>query len=568
MKKLINFIGQSGMSDSYSNDERSKVYHLNLGVVCGALLFIPAALFEASYGYSIVNILNGSFILSSIVSFFLNRFFGYSVSKNFMIVSLDLILLAANYFEGLQTGNYLIYFSILLLLPIFIKVKDGIWEFAFVVSITIACVLASILFCSNKGYYNLMTTKTAHVFYYISFLLAFLTTGLFAAIIFDISNKKEKDLLAAKVLAEENAKAKMQFLSNMSHELRTPLNGILGVANLLIDETVHPKQREKLDMLHYSANHMLNVVNDILDYSKITAGQFTLHTATFNFRDFLQTVYNSFIYQFNEKNVTLRLDIDVKEAEVFVIGDELRLGQILNNLLANALKFTSKGEVILRASIVNHEEEVFIYLAVSDTGIGIKPEYLESIFEMFSQADYSSNKKYGGTGLGLSISKQLVASFDSEIKVQSELGAGSTFSFDLVLPKGKESAIRRHVFEMVNDFKQKRVLVAEDNPVNLAIATKFLENWNLQVTAAIDGIETLEVFQRNSFDAILLDLGMPRMDGYEAVREIRAIDPNIPIIAFTAAILDKELLSKGFTDFVFKPFQPAAFNQVLARYLR
>ncbi len=530
-------------------------------------MFIPAAVFEATFGYFAVDFFNFCYVAAAAISFLLNRFGSYKAAKIFIIISLDLILFGANFFEGLQTGNYLVYIAVALLFPILVKIKDEVRETIGLFLFTTACVFASMFFCTNTGYLNIITLPNAHILYYVSFSIAFFLAGLLVFIIYDITNKREIELIEAKNSADENSNAKMLFLSNMSHELRTPLNGILGATNLLMDETVSTSQREKLDMLHFSASHMLNVVNDILNYSKIAAGQVTLQPVNFNLLNFLRTVFNSFSYQFAEKEVDYKLEVEGFLPEMCVFADEVRLGQILNNLLANALKFTNKGEVILRAKASKKQEHVVVLFEVIDTGVGIKAEYLNKIFESFAQADYKTNKKYGGTGLGLSISKQLALQFNSIIQVQTEYKAGSTFSFEVNLSLGNLDIEKTVVYEMVTDFKQKRVLLAEDNPVNMIIANRFLQNWNILVTRATDGVEALEAFNKGSFDAVLLDLGMPNMDGYETVLRIREQNAKIPVIAFTAAILDKELLSKGFTDFVFKPFQPAAFNQILAKYL-
>jgi signal transduction histidine kinase/ActR/RegA family two-component response regulator len=381
--------------------------------------------------------------------------------------------------------------------------------------------------------------------------------------ILDISNVKmtEFELMKSKEKAEAAAKVKTRFLSNMSHELRTPLNGIIGASNLLLQEEHLPAQQAHLDILKYSSEHMMVLINDILDFNKIEAGKLELAAAPVQMNTFLQRVAAQFGGQVTAKGLQFVTDIDDR-LDLELMTDETRLNQVLSNLLSNAIKFTHSGAITFAArKIVASSTRATVQFIVRDTGIGIPPNKHKEIFESFTQADVNTTRKYGGTGLGLSITKKLVNKFNSELMLESEEGKGSTFHFTVELPinENRKMYINEERAKQLSSLEGVNVLIAEDNNVNLAVAKRFLMKWGIQVTEAVNGKQAVEKFKPGYFDVLLIDLEMPEMDGASALREIRKVDPNVPILAFTAAVYDNihaDLIQKGFTDFIHKPFRP------------
>lgn len=379
--------------------------------------------------------------------------------------------------------------------------------------------------------------------------------------ILDITEIKvaEFEIIKAKEKAEKAAKVKARFLSNMSHELRTPLNAIIGTSNILLQEDYLCSQRESFDVLKHSSEHMLQLVNDILDLSKLEAGKMELEKIPFNLKDFMNRVTTPF-----QKSVKPDIEVELivsPDLDLEIISDETKLLQIMNNLLSNAVKFTNQGKIIVTARVEkNTHHEITVYFGVEDTGIGIPHNKIRQIFDSFTQADTETTRKYGGTGLGLAICKYLVMKMGGEISVDSEPDKGSRFYFTATFNVNTQKAyVNEESLKKLNSLEGIRVLLAEDNPINMLVARRFLQKWKLTVDEAVNGLEALEQYNKHQYDLLLIDLEMPEMDGIEVAAYIRKTNQEIPIVAFTAAVYDNiqaDLLTKGFTEFIPKPFRP------------
>jgi signal transduction histidine kinase/CheY-like chemotaxis protein len=386
----------------------------------------------------------------------------------------------------------------------------------------------------------------------------------------NVRKQYEKNIEIANEEIQKAVKSKEQFLSNMSHELRTPLNGIIGISNILLAEKKLESQHENLDMLKYSADHMLDIVNDILDYNKIDAKKVELENTAFDITTLINKVAIFFNQQAIDKGIKLVVDTnDVKD--LIVTGDALRLRQILNNLIGNAIKFTNEGTVSIIAKKINDNNGIAkINFTISDTGIGIENEKLNLIFSSFVQADNNITKQYGGTGLGLTISARLVELMDSKINVESIYGVGSKFSFELDLSISNSTNLLQIKPNDLNAFDGVKALIAEDNKVNLMVLKRFLNNWGIHTSCVENGQLAIEMARANKFDLILMDLNMPEMDGKTATQHIRTFDRNIPIIAITASTgdnLKNELLGYGINDYLPKPFMPDVLHSIISKMI-
>ena len=370
--------------------------------------------------------------------------------------------------------------------------------------------------------------------------------------------------------SEKSALAKSEFLSIMSHEIRTPLNAVIGMTNLLMMGNPRPDQKDNLDILKFSANNLLALVNDVLDFNKIEAGKVVFENIKFNLPDLIQNVCGGLKLKAEEKELAFKVSVDPVLRDKVLIGDPTRLSQIVFNLISNAIKFTPSGTVWVTVKVLEDRHNIVnVRFSIKDTGIGIEKENLAMIFEPFTQESITTTRQYGGTGLGLAIVKRLLELQHLHMDVITQPGEGSEFAFSMeftvsteVVPS-PQAPNPLQVPLQVDSMSNLRVLIAEDNMVNVMLMKKLFSKWGISPTIAENGERAIEMVQYGNFDIILMDLQMPVLNGFDAAMEIRKMrDPkkaNIPIIALTASALydiKERVFNSGMNDYVSKPFKP------------
>lgn len=473
--------------------------------------------------------------------------------------------------EGSQSGQYFYYFPLLIGIPVIIDFERSNHKTLLLNSVItflsfIACIFLSVY---TTPYEHIPNAVSAKVFIYNAITSIMMTASFGFSFIY--SHKLTFDVLIEQ--KNNTITSRTRFLSTMGHELRTPLNGVLGAVNLLKEEKYLAEDNEYFRILKYCSRHMLNLVNDILDFNKIEAGKLEIHEIGINLKQLITDAALPFYNSFEEKNLKFLVEVDPELDKMFMI-DDIRIIQIMNNLLSNALKFTQQGYVklcVLCEAEVN--KTVTVNFMVEDTGLGIAKQDQSKIFEGFWQENDPATRKYTGSGLGLSICNRLLELMNSSLTLESEKGQGSKFKFKINFGLATQStAILPEKKYEPEDLSNVRILIAEDNKINMMIAKKILSSYKAEVTCAYNGQEALDILQQDAdFNIVLMDLEMPVMNGFTAVTYVKKLYPTIPVIAFTASLLDQQMLSElftmGFADFIPKPFEPNQIFSLIKKHI-
>ncbi|QSZ42905.1 response regulator [Sulfurimonas aquatica] len=467
---------------------------------------------------------------------------------------LELQVLLLMMVGGLSTGAALSLASNVKLFYIFIIFSMGPFVYVFMMN-------------ESQLANSLLTTSIFYMLF-LTVISKKMSNRIIASMTLEYENKNLINNLELKVKeANSDNNAKSKFLSVMSHEIRTPLNAIIGFVQILEKSEKDPQKKSYLEIVDKSSEMLMNVINDILDLTKIESGKVVIESVEYEPTKELESVFNLYKVACSQKKIKIINSIS-PDLPQYIIGDSLRLKQIVSNLLSNALKFTKEGKDIELISSFN-KEKAMLYVEVRDEGIGIDSENMKKITGEFTQADDSVARKYGGTGLGLSIVSKFLTLQKSELQIRSEFGVGSSFYFELpvelVEHEQEEEEQERELL-----FSTKHILVAEDNKTNQMLIEILLEDYEIDVTIANDGVEAVELSKAQEFDLILMDINMPNKNGSEAMKDIKQRGDKTPIVALTANAVagDKQkYLEEGFDDYLAKPIDNAEFQKVLIKYL-
>jgi signal transduction histidine kinase/CheY-like chemotaxis protein len=480
-------------------------------------------------------------------------------AKSWVLISVPLALI-------LILSNGIIPATLISLATIFsVMLVKHYWRlFAVIISASSTLLVPFADLPYEKAIWLRLSISNAIVAIMVLALVSYLEKALVASL--DKSDEMKKALIREREANQTQSK----FLATMSHEIRTPMNGILGLLDVMLSTDMSEKQRSHLEKIKYSGDVLHRVLNDILDFSKLTAGKLIIENVPINIHQLIvdaSAVFQSEA-QFKGIDLVFRVDDNVKPS---LIGDPTRITQVMNNLVNNAIKFTDTGKVNIDLAITHQTDTMqTLEFCVSDTGIGIPNNSKERIFSAFTQADDSTVRKFGGTGLGLKIAKNLVEQMGGQIWVDSVEQEGSQFFFTLSLRVSAEHPINKKVAKHARTQFTGNVLVAEDNDINQVVAQQILLSYGLQVDLVNDGQQCIDALANGHYDLVFMDLHMPNVDGFEACSIIRRTNPDIPIVALTAAVLKDEVqkaLDVGMNSHLAKPIDHVQLKYVLKRYL-
>lgn len=579
---------------------RNKFWQLNtfivLAIACNAINFLYN-LVDGMVWSAAIEIMG---VIMLCFFMLLNAKGYYELPKLLSIIFANIHSFFLCYVQGTSQGSYLYLFPFVMAMIFFLRVRKNDLAVIIFLGATTLILLATVLFLPYRSRIDLVTDNVNYHHLALNIIINFILVIIFFYFVLRLLDAKEQKSKSA-------ALAKARFMSNMSHELRTPLNAIIGTTHLLVQDHEGLKDSDHFKVLKHSSEHMLQLVNAVLDFSKLDEGKLEFVQEPFDLTHILQEAADSFAMVVQQKNIRLFLDIDGLDgrptpgpqdgptadltAGKKFIGDEMRLKQVFLNLLSNAIKFTETGSVTLLARIDRSTATAAeIFFSVTDTGIGIPAEKIHLIFNSFTQADAETTRKYGGSGLGLSICRELLKKMGCELRVTSEAEKGSSFYFTLRLPFAQPAIatpdpspqptvatapppplLLREKTRLLNNLTGIKILLVEDNAVNMKIARRFLHGWGAVIQTAENGQVAWKLFQQQSYDLLLIDLEMPLMDGKELLKQVRSVDKDIPAIAFTAAVYEnmyEDLQKHGFNGYLHKPFRPDEMHRNILQHLR
>ena len=563
----------------FSDLKRKTFFKLSTRIHLGAILVI-------SY-YAFISFHNGFFasVITTLIPLlgFLISAYVFIVKRNYLAgayivyILLGTGIIVISYLEGLMSGYYWFLLTLIFALPYVIR-REIYFKKHTNILYSLTFLFLFISFAISPMYsehYNELTREQVHYRFILNSILSFLLIMIFSLQALSHNKYIIKKIFTDKEFAENEKDRRTRVLSNLGHELRTQINSINGITQLILGgDTNEVPNKKYFEILNHCNDNMLLLVNDMLDIHKIESGRFELFNEPKLLFEFLNKITVPFINKAEEKNLKLNSKIDKNLKEIVVDIDEKRLAQVIYNLISNAIKFTEQGNIVFSVDVINsNENNVGIQFIVKDSGIGIAPKNLSKVFESFQQIKNETNPIYGGTGLGLAISQSIINAMGSEIKVESKLNEGTCFKFLLtlkraVLPSATIVDKEAFIFKPLNT----TVLVVEDNMISMMYAKKLLDKYVFKLYQGTNGLEAIEAIKTHKdIDIVLLDLEMPKMNGFKAINHIKKYRPNVTVIAFTANIPSAEIIDKldklGFDDILSKPFNKHDLYTILKEHV-
>lgn len=580
MHKILTYITKpaiNALSKETDNYQRSRVvicYTILLFSIIKGLMVLVVCL-PANQPAQIVRVVVSSTVYTILLLLLLKNPSRLKVLAHIMLMMGVALILSSVFLYAKQINLVALQFLFMIVMGAFYMLGSRVGiVYSIIGTLPIAILLATggdIGVSTNGTTFQQMPSPAFEILAVMNFITIIICQYMFFEAFMQNIREKEglnKQLLESTNQAQQLAATKSNFLSTMSHELRTPLNSVIGITELLIEDKPEERQKENLHILQHSANDLLALINNVLDFSKIDSDKMVLEKVPFRLSEFMQNICTSLRVKANSKQLNFVLDTDPQLERVWISSDSTRLSQLIYNLVGNAIKFTEQGSITVKLQCLKTDDnQTEVLFSITDTGIGIHADKHEAIFESFTQAESHTTRKYGGTGLGLTIVKQILLLFGSKLQLDSSPGNGSKFSFTIQFATVQQVQ-KAEVAAAQQDYSHLRILIAEDNDVNRLLMKKQLEKLNVNAMLVENGQLAYEAVLNNEFDAILMDLHMPVLNGYEAVNKIRSLEDrakaNTYIIAFTASVTEQqEIFNSGFNDFLYKPVNMTELNNKL-----